>query len=165
MRLILVRHAKTEGNNPRGDHARELTERGRNDAATVAERLKVYPIDYALVSTSARTRQTFDALDLDVPVEFLDDIYSQELDKIGQHISEVPEGTETLLIVGHSPSLPALSVNLAAAAADEAGADDVARHFPTSTFTVFSIDGDWSQIVEAEGFDAVRFEGIFRPKD
>lgn len=165
MRLILMRHSKTEANNPFGDHARELTERGRNDAAAVAERLREYNVDYALVSTSARTRQTFDALDLDVPTEFLDDLYDQDLDKIGQHISEVPETTETLLLVGHSPSVPALSVNLANAAGAQECVHDIARHFPTSAFTVFTIEGSWPQIVEAEGFDSVTFDSVTRPKD
>ena len=34
-----MRHSKTEGNNPRGDKARELLPRGREDAARIGQEL------------------------------------------------------------------------------------------------------------------------------
>ena len=62
-RLLLLRHAKAERSQPGGrDHDRILSKRGRNDAAAVGGypvRHKLVP-DRALVSTSARTRETWD---------------------------------------------------------------------------------------------------------
>src|SRR5690349_23520094 len=61
-RLLLLRHAKAERSQPGGrDHDRILANRGRGDAAAVGAYLvrhKLVP-DRALVSTSARTRETW----------------------------------------------------------------------------------------------------------
>src|SRR5215204_3614671 len=62
-RLLLLRHAKAERSQPGGrDHDRILAKRGRNDAVAVGAYLvrhKLVP-GRALVSTSARTRQTWE---------------------------------------------------------------------------------------------------------
>lgn len=162
MLLILMRHSKTEGAHPRGDHARELTERGRGDAARAGEWLAAYDVDHALVSTAARTRQTFEALGLDVPVEYLDAIYRQGVDEIAQRIAEVPEGVQSLLIVGHAPSIPSLAMELARDAGAHAEAEDIARHYPTSMFTVFDVTGAWEQLADPGSFTAVRLARIVR---
>ncbi|NLE96948.1 MAG: phosphoglycerate mutase [Propionibacterium sp.] len=163
MLLILMRHSKTEGAHPQGDHARELLERGRGDAARVGELLADYDVDHALVSTAARTRQTFDALGLDIPVEYLDTIYHQDVEEIAQRIAEVPEDVQTLLIIGHAPSIPGMAMELARDAGSHAEADDVARHFPTSMFVVFDVEGAWEQLADPGAFDSVRLARIERP--
>ena len=61
-RLLLLRHAKAERSQPGGrDHDRILSKRGRNDAAAVGAYLVRHRLvpDRALVSTSARTRETW----------------------------------------------------------------------------------------------------------
>ena len=81
-RLLLLRHAKAERSQPGGrDHDRILSKRGRNDAGAVGAYLlrhKFVP-DRALVSTSARTRETWAQLvttfDKPPPVSFEDRIY------------------------------------------------------------------------------------------
>jgi phosphohistidine phosphatase len=160
MHLILMRHAKTEGANPRGDHARELVERGRDDAAQVGEALTHYGVDYALVSTSARTRQTFAAMDIDVPAEFLDVIYEQDVEEILQRVAEVPDDVRCLLVVGHAPSIPALAMELAREAGEDGRADEIARHFPTSGYVVFDVGRSWAQLAERGGFESVSLERV-----
>ena len=79
--LILLRHAKTESFNINGDKARELTERGRNDAANTGMALRADNVQHVLCSSSMRTRQTYDNLGLTmpdgspVPVEYMDALY------------------------------------------------------------------------------------------
>lgn len=163
MLLILMRHSKTEGAHPQGDHARELLEHGRGDAARAGELLAPYHVDHALVSTATRTRQTFDALGLDVAVDHVDAIYSQGISGIAQRIAEVPERVRSLLIVGHSPSIPSLAMELARDAGAHAEAEDLARHFPTSMFVVFDVAGAWEQLADPGSFDSVRLERIVRP--
>ncbi|SDL79192.1 SixA phosphatase family protein [Tessaracoccus oleiagri] len=163
MHLILMRHAKTEGANPRGDHARELIDRGRADAVLAGERLADLDVDYALVSTSARTRQTFEALGLDVPVEYLDAIYEQDVREIMQRIAEVPDDVHCLLVVGHSPSVPALAMELAREAGDEERSDELAHHFPTATYAVFEVGRSWQQLTDLGSFESVRLREVVRP--
>lgn len=163
MRLILLRHAKTEGVHPGGDRARELNEKGRNAAAVLGEELAAFDIDHALVSTATRTRQTFELTGLDVDVEYLDEIYEQDLDEIARCIAEVPDGVQTLLIVGHSPSMPSLAMDLAQDAGNGDEAHELARSFPTSAYAVFDVEGSWTQLHERGGFDAVELMRIRRP--
>ena len=62
-RLLLLRHAKAERSQPGGrDHDRVLTQRGRADAKTLGAYLARHRLvpDRALVSTAARTRETWE---------------------------------------------------------------------------------------------------------
>ena len=61
-RLLLLRHAKAERSQPGGrDHDRVLAARGRADAKKLGAYLARHAFvpDRALVSTSARTRETW----------------------------------------------------------------------------------------------------------
>ena len=60
-RLVVVRHAKAEGYGP-SDFERELSQRGRGDAAAAGAWLAEQGVtaDGALVSAAERTRQTWD---------------------------------------------------------------------------------------------------------
>jgi phosphohistidine phosphatase len=61
-RLLLLRHAKAERSQSGGrDQDRILTKRGRNDATAVGKYLARHGLvpDRTLVSTSARTRETW----------------------------------------------------------------------------------------------------------
>src|SRR5262245_40648544 len=83
MRLILLRHAKTEKAEPgQRDQERILTARGRSDAQVVGAymaRHKLVP-DLAVVSSAQRTRQTWErlhpALAAEVPVSYEDRLYA-----------------------------------------------------------------------------------------
>src|SRR5262249_61562538 len=62
MRLILLRHAKSEKAEPgMSDHPRRLNARGKNDAAVIGAYMARHGLlgDLALVSTAGRTRQTW----------------------------------------------------------------------------------------------------------
>jgi len=105
MDLILWRHAEAEDGMP--DSARELTKRGRKQAAQIAAWLKErLPENCAiLVSPSRRTQQTADALGL--PYE------STKKAGTGAAPHEIlaaagwPSRDGTVLVVGHQPTLGA----------------------------------------------------------
>jgi phosphohistidine phosphatase len=103
MNLILWRHAEAEDGTP--DLARELTDKGRKQAAKMAEWLRPrLPKDVRiLVSPAQRARQTADALDMHY--EVVEEIApgadaAQVLAAVGW-----PEATEAAVVVGHQPTL------------------------------------------------------------
>ena len=63
MRLILLRHAKSEKAEPgMSDHPRRLNARGKNDASLIGAYMARHALaaDLVLVSTAERTRQTWE---------------------------------------------------------------------------------------------------------
>lgn len=145
MRLVIMRHAKAEDWNQAGDHARHLTEQGRSRARTVGELLAPMGIDQALVSTAARTRETFESLGVECDVHLLDELY----DAFGDPLPDLLDGVltpaeavgEALLIVGHVPAVQMWAARLAHRAGDEQLAHDLARWFPTATAACFDLSG------------------------
>ena len=148
MQLILMRHAEAEGNSPTGDHGRRLTAQGRGAAERVGEKLGSAGIDYAIVSTSTRTRETFDALSLGCTVEYADAIYEQDARAILSLVADVADDVDTLLVVGHSPVIPALAVRLTEHTLSTSDSDELLRHFPTATFAVVDFEGNWEQFAD-----------------
>ncbi|GAB3816441.1 histidine phosphatase family protein [Tessaracoccus terricola] len=160
-RLVLMRHAKTEGNNPGGDHARELLPRGVQAAQDVGKVLAGLGLQHALVSTATRTRQTFAALGLDIPVEYQQVLYSDGTETMLQRISETDDAVTGLLVVGHAPTIPGLSAQLSYASSP-GRADELQCWFPTSAFAEFTFEGSWRDL-ERDNLEHVRLERVNRP--
>ena len=150
-RLLLLRHAKAERLQPGGrDHDRVLAARGRADA----HKLGVYLArhghipDRALVSTSARTRETWAQLVTSFgkapPVSFEDRIYEATPQAILQVIQETGRETGTLLVVGHNPGMQEFAISFDDGTGDEAARDEVTGKYPTGGLAVFAVDGPWS---------------------
>ncbi|MFV0430316.1 MAG: SixA phosphatase family protein [Arachnia sp.] len=161
-RLILMRHAAAEHLSPSGDKARHLSPRGIQDAQEAGIALAGFDIDYALVSSATRTRETFAALGLGVPVEYQDALYQDGTDTMLQRISEMfDDQVSSLLVIGHAPTIPGLTAQLLYAT-DAAAADQAQCRFPTSAFSAFSFEGSWSQFDPAE-VDSLRIESAGDP--
>lgn len=151
MKLIFLRHAKAADWHAEGDHARPLTGSGRERAAAVGEALREYPIDHAFVSTAARTRETFEQLGLDVPVEYLDGLYNADFDGVLQALAESGAEAECALVVGHVPSVQAWSYAMAIAAGDEDTAEEIGRWFPTAAWAAFDLpEVSWADFTERQ---------------
>lgn len=160
-RLVLMRHAKTEANNPEGDKARHLMPRGVQDAQNAGKELAELGLQYALVSSSTRTRETFAALGLDIPAEFQDALYYDGTDTMIQRIAETDPEVTGLIVIGHAPTIPSLVAELAYAS-NRSEADQAQCWYPTSAYTTFSFDGEWADL-ESGDFSAVVLEGVERP--
>lgn len=157
--LVVMRHAKTEPTHLRGDHARRLTQRGRDEAEQVGRELAGLGIDLVLCSSAVRTRETVTHLGLDASVEHLDALYHAGPDEMVEQLSEVDPAVSSVLVVAHNPSVAWLSSLLAQPHSPEQ-ADEIASWFPTSAWAQFSYDGDWDEL--ANSFDRVRLVGVHR---
>lgn len=140
-----MRHANTQDSHPKGDHARELTPNGIQDAQEAGVQLRPLGLEYALVSTATRARQTFAALGLDIPVEYLDGLYREGPDVLLEHIGETDPSINNLLVVGHAPTIPVLAGHLASTS-DREEAKNIQRSYPAATFTEFTLDDDWASL-------------------
>jgi phosphohistidine phosphatase len=147
-RLLLLRHAKAERLQSGGrDHDRILAKRGREDAAAVGAYLvrhKLIP-DQALVSTSARTRETWGliakAFPRVPPADFESAIYEAAPEAILQAIRASEPKAKTLLVVGHNPGIQQLAAILIASGDVEAR-QRLLEEFPTSAFAAISFAAD-----------------------
>lgn len=158
-RLVLLRHAEPQNNHPTGDKGRELTAAGVEDAVRIGRTLATLGLDYALVSTSRRTRQTFGHLGLGIPAEYQEALYGGGTETMLQRIGEMLDDVTGLLVVGHAPTIPHLSAQLAAASAP-AEADQLLCWFPAGAFTEFTFEGTWADLGDHP--DAVRLERVQR---
>jgi phosphohistidine phosphatase len=156
-RLLLLRHAKAERLQSGGrDHDRILAKRGREDAAAVGAYLvrhKLIP-DLALVSTSARTRETWGlvakAFSKTLPVEFEGTIYEAEPEAILNAVRATEPEVRTLLVVGHNPGMQQLAEILIASGEVEAR-QRLLEEFPTSAFAAISFATDNWEGLHANG--------------
>lgn len=108
MKLILMRHCKSDWSTGQADEDRPLNKRGRGAATALGDwlRTKGHLPSAALVSSATRTRETFERLRLDCPATFHDSLYLAEPIVILDHIKSTP--ADTLLVVGHNPGIAEL---------------------------------------------------------
>ncbi len=145
--LILMRHAKAEAKAPSGDDFdRSLEARGREEALTVARAFQDDGLkpDLALVSSAARTTQTFRQVESvlgDIKVQFLDELYNAEVGVIRRVIEAHEEEAECLLVIGHNPGIQYLSVDyMIGSGASMSALDKVKNGFSTATAVIFEVD-------------------------
>jgi len=153
-RLLLLRHAKAERLQSGGrDHDRILAKRGREDAAAVGAYLvrhKLIP-DQALVSTSARTRETWALVakafaTKPPPAEFEDTIYEASPEAILKAVRSTEPALETLLVVGHNPGMQQLA-GMLIASGDVEARQRLLEEFPTSAIAMISFAvQDWESL-------------------
>lgn len=155
-----MRHAKTESSNSGGDHARELLPRGVQDAQEAGLELRSLGLQYALISTATRARQTFAALGLGIPAEFLNSLYRDGTESMLRHISESDPEVMGLLVIGHAPTIPGLAAQLSYAS-NSREADALQCWYPTATFTEFTFDGEWADLAPFD-LNHVKLERIER---
>jgi len=167
-RLILLRHAKAERAQPGGsDLNRILTDRGRSDAIRLGAYMARHGLipDQALVSTSKRTRETWALLSKAFSnppgARFEERIYEASPQAILQAIQDIAPTGQTLLVVGHNPSLHQVATMLAVSG-DIDARQRLKEDFPTAALAVvsFAIE-DW------QGFDfhGGRLEHFVRPRE
>lgn len=117
--LMLLRHAKAVQQSRGDDFARDLQEMGRRDVERLGGYLAARGIvpDFALVSASARTRQTFEtlaaALPTSIPARFGEELYNATAAELRTLVRGVDPGVKTLMVVGHNPGIADAAVMLA----------------------------------------------------
>lgn len=165
-RLILVRHAKTEPT-ASSDRERELTERGHRQAAALGAELGGTALGdvRVLVSAAVRARQTWQGMagadgPDDAVVGVLEPLYSGGPGEMLDAVGEVPEEADTVIVVGHNPTVADLVGDLSRGSSG--AAYDALQHggYPPSTATVFDVSGQWAEL----DADAVTLTGYVGPQ-
>ncbi len=146
--LILMRHAQAVSYAPGTDRDRPLSQAGQEQAKRVGQTLRDKGIQHVLCSTAARARQTLDAIGVDAPAEYLDDLYNATPDTIAYRVSEVDDEVEVLLVVGHAPGIPSLAAQLSESS-DPRQADRLGCWFPAGAFAELWLDTDWAEAPHA----------------
>jgi phosphohistidine phosphatase len=150
-RLLLLRHATAErARSGASDHARILTKEGRKQSQEAGRLIagRGDTIDLVLSSDSARTRETWEGvaphLKEEPEVRLLRRLYDATDTYIPILRSE-GGAAETILVVGHNPTIHATASRLAA---DLAGRDAhiLAERFPKSALAVLDFDGEWANV-------------------
>ncbi len=153
--LILMRHAKSDWHAGLKDHDRPLNARGRLAAplmgAWLSEQGRLPAL--ALVSSAARTQETWGRMGLDAPMETRKALYEAEAETIREEIALTEGAASPLLVLGHNPGMQE--------AANRLLADGVIADFPTAQCAVLEFDiAAW----EALRFSTGRLVALATPK-
>ncbi|MBV9517366.1 MAG: histidine phosphatase family protein [Hyphomicrobiales bacterium] len=165
-RLLLLRHAKSARPAGVADHERPLAPRGCKDARLMGAYLQEEMLlpDLALVSTSVRTRQTWDLLVQGlgtVPsLRFDRRIYDAPAGRLASVIAETPDATNEVLLIGHNPGLADLAQRLAGHG-DRYALARMRTKFPTSGLAVLDLPGEsWRELNDG----SARLDRFVTPK-
>lgn len=150
-RLVLVRHAKAEPF-AETDQARDLTDRGRQDARAAGAYLREQGIkpDHAVVSDSRRTRGTWEAMEQEMDsgaaVVLDESVYAGSADVVLDTLRLVPEDAGVVAFIGHQPSIGYLAHMLDDGEADPAALHAMLHGFPTASVAVFDVEVPWRDL-------------------
>jgi phosphohistidine phosphatase len=166
LRLILLRHAKSD--RPAGvvDLERPLNPRGRKAAPRMAAYLAEEGLvpERVLVSPARRTRETWDlAKDAlgEIPQDSVEAIYEAPASALLRAVRNAPTDAATVLLIGHNPGIQDFAVKLAQGGSREAKAR-LRTQFPTAALAVIDFEAEaWSGIDWGGG----RLERFVTPKD
>jgi phosphohistidine phosphatase len=164
-RLMLLRHAKSARPPGVADIDRPLAPRGRDAAARMGAYLRDEALvpDVALVSSSRRTRETWDlvapALD-GVEARFEPRIYEAPEARLLAVLREVEPEVRTLLMIGHNPGFEDLAARLVGGG-DRSASERLSEKFPTAALAVIDFEADsWAEVAAGAG----RLERFVTPK-
>ena len=147
--LILTRHAKSAWDtNVPSDHARPLNKRGRRSAPAIAAWMREcgYLPDQVISSSSQRTRETCELMDLGVPARFTERLYHANSDIIFKVLSEAEQ--KKVMVVGHNPGIAAFAHTIVAGPPDHARFDD----YPTGATLVVEFNiKSWRELSWSSG--------------
>lgn len=162
-RLLLLRHAKSSWGTPGlRDFDRSLAPRGIKAAARMGRYLADSDLipDLVLCSPAERTRQTialaFEAMGTKPEVQFEESLYHDGPAAVMSLLKSVDANVETVLIVGHNPTIAECTIALAAPGT--AGLQTaISTKFPTAALAVLEFPGDDWASVEPGGADLKAF--------
>jgi phosphohistidine phosphatase len=140
-RLVLMRHAKSSwSDRGQADIERPLNKRGVRNATSLAGWLadKGYVPDHALVSSAARTRETWSIL-VDgtgaARADFLPSLYHAGPEAMMEVLRGAPD-VPTVLMLGHQPAIGEFAGRLVA----EAPVDSDFERYPTAATSIIDFD-------------------------
>lgn len=118
-KLYIVRHAQKEDEQiERDDYDRVLSPEGINDAKNMAQQFasKNLPVDLIVSSPALRTKKTAEifaeALNYKKTIMLNEVLYMAFVNELLETISYTFDTVDSMLLVGHNPSLTALAITL-----------------------------------------------------
>ncbi|HJQ04173.1 MAG TPA: histidine phosphatase family protein [Nocardioides sp.] len=149
--LVVIRHAKAE-QYAASDFERELTDRGRADAAEAGRWLAsegVVP-GAAYVSPAARTRGTWaaiaEAAGWDLTPTYDRGLYGTDEEGVLELVQLTDEAVDTVVVIGHNPTIEMVVQMLDDGEGPADVAESLAIGYPTSAVTVFDVDVPWPEV-------------------
>lgn len=109
-KLVILRHAKAEKIAPT-DKDRPLAAKGQDQARQVKQWIDSLDLvlDYAVVSTATRTRETFASLRATCPVNYSDPAYNAPGYTLASLIAACPPEASEIVVVAHNPGITELA--------------------------------------------------------
>ncbi|MEJ5154919.1 histidine phosphatase family protein [Gluconobacter wancherniae] len=154
-RLVLLRHAEAGPHlrSDAGDRARPLTEKGFQQATTVGRQLALLAPDTPmeiLCSPALRTQQTAAAVLEILPAAtdpvFEDLIYDATVDDLYGLIHAVSEDIQTVIVIGHNPTIGALAYELLGPAIHIPAFSNLRNGYTPASMTIFRTEALWHDI-------------------
>ena len=146
----MIRHAQAAG--APVDRDRPLTAQGARNAGAIGawlERGGFVP-DRVVVSPALRARQTWEraaaSLGLDGPPTVDERIYENTVGAVLAAITDTSEDVQTLVLVGHNPSLGELASALDDGQGDPGARRSLQAGFPTGAVAVFEVGGTYGRL-------------------
>ena len=147
----MIRHAQAAAGAP-VDHDRPLTAQGARNAGAIGawlERGGFVP-DRVVVSPALRARQTWEraaaSLVLDGPPTLDERIYENTVEAVLAAITDTSEDVQTLVVVGHNPSMGELAVALDDGQGDPDARRSLQGGFPTGAVAVFEVGASFGEL-------------------
>ena len=117
-KLYIVRHTQKEEEFTKDDYDRDLSTEGLEKAKVIAENFakKNLLIDLIVASPAIRTKKTAEifaqALDYKKSIMYNEVLYMAFVNELFETISYTFDTIDSMLLVGHNPSLTALAITL-----------------------------------------------------
>ncbi|MEZ5297713.1 MAG: histidine phosphatase family protein [Ilumatobacteraceae bacterium] len=165
-RLVLVRHAKSSWDDETlDDHDRPLAPRGER----ALEKMRTHVADLelsrllVLCSTAVRAEATLDGIRPSLPddatIEHDRGVYDDDASTLLDRIRAEGADHDTVMVVGHNPTLHDLACCLVGEGDDDERAR-LAHKLPTGAVVSLSFDGDWTELTHA----AATLDRLFTPR-
>lgn len=171
MRLLLLRHAKSDWSKDADDHARPLSARGRKAAPAIARfmRSRDYLPEVVFCSTALRTRETLELLLVawrkKPALRYERALYLADWPVLLAQLKKAPARASPLLLVGHNPGIEQLALALALqprSVAERARLQLMTQKFPTAALAVLDFEiPSWRNLKPGLG----QLIDYVRPKD
>ncbi len=157
LRLFLLRHSKAAPPGGRDDFERELTQRGRADAAQVGAMIAALSPQPQIVlhSGAARTEETAAIALRSLPAGVLLKkeplIYEASPMTLAWIVRNLPHERACALLIGHNPGIAEFALMLSGGGDFRAQAQ-MARKYPTSGLAIIDFNLDhWSDVASGAG--------------
>ena len=163
-RLVVMRHAKAEPY-ASTDHARRLTDRGREQARAVGSWLRALSLvpDHVILSTAERAVMTWaevaSATGSTAGPQLDAAVYTGGVDVLLEALHTAPEDASHLMFVGHNPAAAYLCHLLDDGEGDADAVSGMLRGFPPGAVVVFEVTGPWADLAA----ESARVVGFFAP--